>query len=75
LAPLALFLIGMLALFSIVEGNWGTLFRHRAMVIPWVLTLAAPSLWMAFAAVAMRRSPRVRSITHPRISSGRTGIG
>jgi hypothetical protein len=74
-APLTLLSAGLLGLFALVEGNWGTLFRHRAMVIPWVLTLAAPSLWMAFAAVAMRRSPRVRSITHPRISSGRTGIG
>jgi hypothetical protein len=44
LAPLALFLIGMLALFSIVEGNWGTLFRHRAMVVPTLIAIASPSL-------------------------------
>ncbi len=53
LLPISLLVIGLLGLFALVEGNWGTLFRHRAMVIPWVITLAAPSI----AAIRTRRSP------------------
>ena len=44
LAPILLFTGGVLAVFSLVEGNYGTLIRHRAMVIPFVIMLAAPSL-------------------------------
>ncbi len=39
-----LFLSGTMLLFALVEGNVGTLFRHRAMVIPATLALAAPTL-------------------------------
>lgn len=41
LGPL-LFVGGTLLIFALVQGNWGTLFRHRAMVIPFVFVLAAP---------------------------------
>ena len=43
LGPL-LFVGGTLLIFALVEGNWGTLFRHRAMVIPFVFILASPGL-------------------------------
>lgn len=54
LAPLVLFVVGLLGLFSLVEGNWGTLFRHRAMAIPWALMLAAPSLSLLYRSVASK---------------------
>ena len=41
---LALYVAGLLGLFVLVEGNVGTLFRHRAMVIPFVLMLASPAM-------------------------------
>lgn len=52
-----LFIGGLISVFALVEGNWGTLFRHRAMVIPLVVSLAAPSLLSWLDAV---RSGRVR---------------
>lgn len=44
LAPLVLFVGGTLLIFALAEGNVGTLYRHRAMVIPFVIVLAAPAL-------------------------------
>lgn len=43
LGPL-LFVGGTVLIFALVQGNWGTLFRHRAMVIPFVFILASPGL-------------------------------
>lgn len=42
--PLLLFVAGLLFIFALTEGNVGTLYRHRAMVIPFVAVLAAPTL-------------------------------
>ncbi|TMF72728.1 MAG: hypothetical protein E6I18_16750, partial [Chloroflexi bacterium] len=42
LAPLALFIAGSMAVFVLAEGNVGTLYRHRATVVPFVLVLASP---------------------------------
>lgn len=42
--PTLLFVLGALAVFALVEGNVGTLFRHRAMLIPPTILLAAPTL-------------------------------
>ena len=50
LVPLAFFVGGAMLVFALAEGNVGTLFRHRAMVIPFVLILASPALtrlWLA----------------------------
>ena len=44
LAPLILLVGGTLLVLLLAEGNVGTLFRHRAMVIPFVLILAAPAV-------------------------------
>jgi hypothetical protein len=44
LAPLVLFVGGALLIFALAEGNVGTLYRHRAMIIPFVIVLAAPVL-------------------------------
>ena len=47
LVPLYLFVGGTLLVLLLVEGNVGTLFRHRAMIIPFVLILAAPTFAFA----------------------------
>ncbi len=56
LAPLLAFVIGMMFVFALAEGNVGTLFRHRGMVIPTVAVLAAPTL-VALAARAPGSAP------------------
>ena len=48
LTPLILLITVTLAIFVLAEGNVGTLFRHRAMLVPFVLTLAAPAFVGAF---------------------------
>ena len=54
LVPLVLYVGGTLLVFMLTEGNVGTLYRHRAMVIPFVLIVASP----AFALLLARRAPR-----------------
>lgn len=44
LLPVALFVAGVIGVFTLAEGNFGTLYRHRSMVIPFVAMLAAPPL-------------------------------
>ena len=39
-----LYIIGVLVILALFEGNVGTLFRHRAMVAPIVVLLAGPTL-------------------------------
>jgi dolichyl-phosphate-mannose-protein mannosyltransferase len=56
LSPLILFIAWTFLVFLVAEGNVGTLFRHRAMVIPFVLILAAPAFGLALA-----RTTRVAS--------------
>lgn len=55
LAPELLFIGGTFLVFALAEGNVGTLFRHRAMVIPLAVIIAAPGL----EAIARRMLPRV----------------
>jgi hypothetical protein len=57
-----LFVGGLLLIFALVEGNWGTLFRHRSMVIPFVLLMAAPQLrgWAASTVARVRAGSAVR---------------
>src|SRR5205823_7524413 len=44
LAPITLFIAGTVVIFALAEGNVGTLYRHRAMIIPFVALLAAPTI-------------------------------
>lgn len=48
LAAPVLFVLGTLTIFALAEGNYGTLFRHRGMVIPVTTILAAPTLLALF---------------------------
>ncbi|MBI4348797.1 MAG: hypothetical protein HY553_18305, partial [Elusimicrobia bacterium] len=41
LAGPVLLVVGVIGLLSLAEGNWGTLYRHRAMVVPWATVLAS----------------------------------
>jgi hypothetical protein len=41
LAPLVLFVAGTVLIFALAEGNVGILYRHRAMIIPFVALIAA----------------------------------
>lgn len=43
-APLLLFALGIFAVLTLVEGNVGTLYRHRSMAIPFMIALASPGL-------------------------------
>ncbi|MBI4349622.1 MAG: glycosyltransferase family 39 protein [Elusimicrobia bacterium] len=45
LAPISLFVVGTLLVFALAQGNVGTLFRHRGMLVPFVVVLASPTLW------------------------------
>jgi hypothetical protein len=58
-APLVMFLLGTAGLMALAEGNVGTLFRHRAMIIPGVLLLAAPVLSQALERSARWARPGV----------------
>jgi len=44
LAPLVLFIGGTVVILALAEGNVGTLYRHRAMIMPFVAVLAAPTI-------------------------------
>jgi hypothetical protein len=44
LAPIVLFVGGTVLIFALAEGNVGTLYRHRAMVIPFVILLGVAGL-------------------------------
>lgn len=44
LASLVGYLVGTFLVLALVEGNVGTLFRHRAMLLPFVFMLAAPGV-------------------------------
>lgn len=59
LAPLVLYVAQIVAILALAEGNWGTLFRHRSMIIPVVVVLAAPQLLLIASALrsALGRIP------------------
>jgi len=54
-APLLLFCAWTFVIFLLAEGNVGTLFRHRAMVIPFVIILSAPALSVAIQMLGLAR--------------------
>ncbi len=57
--PLFVFTCGMLGLFALVEGNVGTLYRHRAItVVPTIAIFAGPSL-ARIAALITKRLRRI----------------
>lgn len=53
--PPAAFVLAGLAVFALVEGNVGTLYRHRGMITPFVIALASPSLVAVIERVRLRR--------------------
>jgi hypothetical protein len=56
LAPLTLTIGGLMLVLALAEGNVGTLFRHRAMVIPFAASLASPSLVALWARLLARHT-------------------
>jgi hypothetical protein len=56
LAPIVLFVGGTVLIFALAEGNVGTLYRHRAMIIPFVAVIGAPTI-AAFLGGRFRRAP------------------
>jgi hypothetical protein len=42
--PFVVYALGLVVAFSLAEGNYGTLYRHRAMLLPFVVLLASPTL-------------------------------
>ncbi|MSQ37872.1 MAG: hypothetical protein EXR61_06125, partial [Chloroflexi bacterium] len=54
LVPFALYVAGLLAVFTLAEGNVGTLYRHRSMIIPAVAVLASPGLVALWDALGRR---------------------
>jgi hypothetical protein len=56
IAP-ALSVAGLLLVFALVEGNAGTLFRHRGMVVPLVALLASPTIASILSAIHLRIRP------------------
>jgi hypothetical protein len=62
LVPIVFFIGGTMTVFVLAEANVGTLFRHRAMVVPFVLILAAP----AFASAVTALQGRVRLLSQAR---------
>jgi len=63
-APLVLFVLGLMSIFVLTEGNVGILFRHRGMVIPYVLILAAPGFLALVAAIGGGVPDRIPSALH-----------
>lgn len=63
-APVGLFIAGILLVLALAEGNVGTLYRHRSMVIPATAMLAAPTLLLFVQAArnAARGAWRRRSV-------------
>ena len=57
--PILLYVGGMLGIFVLTEGNFGTLYRHRDMVAPFAIALASPGLIALWDLLRrrLRRSP------------------
>lgn len=71
IAPLVMYVAGFLLVFSMAEGNVGTLYRHRGMVIPFAIVLASPAL----ATWAQAIGPRFAGLRHFRPTSRGQGSG
>ena len=65
LAPIVLFIGGLMTVLALAEGNVGTLFRHRGMVVPFAAILASPSLLAAIR--WLRRRQHKDAILVPRV--------
>lgn len=59
--PLLAFLVVVFAIFVFAEGNTGILFRHRAMIVPYVLVFAAPGVLAAGGALKARARAAARA--------------
>ena len=62
LAPIVLFVAGTLLIFALAEGNVGTLYRHRAMVIPFVALIAASAAVRSKDARGVRMAPSTPAV-------------
>ncbi len=58
LLVIALYVLGIFVILALAEGNVGTIFRHRSMVIPFAVILAGPGL---LALLRLRRHPQAPS--------------
>jgi hypothetical protein len=58
MAPLILMASGLTLVLALAEGNTGTLFRHRGMVVPFVVVLASPVLVKLFNSLATFRAAK-----------------
>ena len=56
LIPAIVTFCGLLTVLALAEGNVGTLFRHRGMLVPLVALLAGPTLARVFARSRVHRS-------------------
>ena len=61
LAPILIYTGGVLAIFSLVEGNIGTLHRHRSMLVPYVVMLASPGVIALGESIGRARASRRRA--------------
>jgi 4-amino-4-deoxy-L-arabinose transferase-like glycosyltransferase len=77
LVALVLTFSGLLALLALVEGNTGTLFRHRGMLIPLVALLASPTLAGVLSKVISGRirAPTDRLLPHGLPTTDRVSVG
>lgn len=70
LTAIVVFAAATLAVFAVFEGNTGTLFRHRAMTIPFVILVASPVLassgWLVWQTIVRRRVTLSRRLTGAR---------
>jgi 4-amino-4-deoxy-L-arabinose transferase-like glycosyltransferase len=63
LAPIVLMIAGLVTLLALAEGNVGTLFRHRGMVVPFAAMLASPSILAAIQWSRRRQRKDVNGVT------------
>lgn len=63
LSPLVLTIGGLMLVLALAEGNVGTLFRHRVMVVPFAAALASPSLVVLWSRIRRRRATATTSET------------
>lgn len=61
-APTLLLFVTIMGVFAVVEGNLGTLFRHRGIVIPLAIAIGAPALQQWLSLVRGWLGPRLGSL-------------
>jgi hypothetical protein len=65
-APSLLFVLGLLLLFALVEGNVGTLLRHRALFMPFAVVVGSPAIAALIARLtALLARHKIETTTRP----------